>query len=824
MDPFFSEKLSHHARRIFETAERLATESGTGSVRPVHLLSGILSEDGSLGNLLLVNAGIRSIDIGPGSSDSSRKPAGKSISLSTETKDLLVTAFRSARQFGSPYVGTEHIVHAVLSRPDRETKRVLDMAGIDRKRVVAEFETHLGPDRIPDFAKLLDFPIPTLSGPRTDRNGLPPALSQYATDLGRESSERGEAFFGRETEMERIVSILGRKQKNNPVLLGEPGVGKTAIVSALATRIGKGEVGSALAGKRILALDLALVVAGTNFRGEFEARIKEIVREAKEHPDIILFIDELHTIVGAGNTQGGLDAANILKPALARGEIRVIGATTPAEYRRHIEKDPALGRRFQPVSVREPSVAETKHLLRAIRPAYESFHGVSIANPVLDLAVDLSVRHLHDRFLPDKAIDILDEAASLLRNRSGNTSSERTAAALESARKNIIGEKELLLSEGRLEDAAAMLEEELRIGKEIGRLSRRNGRTESKRIPLSEHDLLETVAAITGIPLSTLERDRPEERLARLGRALRNRIAFQEDAVEAIESALLRALSGIRDPERPLGSLLFLGPTGVGKTLAAKTVAEEFFGGSDRLIRLDMSEYMERHSVAQMIGAPAGYVGYGEGGRLTERIRRTPHAIVLFDEIDKAHPDVANVLLQILDEGMLTDADGRKVSFRDALVVITSNAGTGAFLRDGRIGFGKESGTDHETASKKALEELRTALRPELLARIDRTVVFGALGRDAIRKIVRLETGALRKRLAKNGVSILVPDSVITFLADRSQVPEQGARLVRRNVEEFVERPIARTLMSKPTVSRRRLALSVRDGAIRCIEQRQERR
>lgn len=792
------EKLSLHARNVLRNAGDIAKSARADSVEPEHMLLAVLREDGSFGNIFLGNAGLTRISATKGASDGSGRRKG-GLPISQDGKAILAQTYLIASDFRSPYVGTEHIAYALLENPDRRLEAIFAEAGIDPDKTLDALEAQLEPEHLPGFGKLFDLPDVSIAGPDEESKDDLPFLSQYAVDLGYESERRDEAFFGRDTEIERVIRILGRKEKNNPLLLGDPGVGKTAIVTALARRLRDGSVPDALAGKRILALDLALVISGTSFRGEFEARIKDILHEVKEHPEIILFVDELHTIVGAGNTQGGLDAANILKPALARGEIRMIGATTPSEYKKHVEKDPALARRFQPVSVREPSPDETCDLLRRIRSSYEKFHGVSIGNDLVDLSVSLSVRHMHDRFLPDKAIDILDEASSLAKSRRGTDHAGRAAAAVEHALRNLREEKESLVRDNRLDEAAALLDDEEQLRREQRRLERRSSTgSATPKVTLDRRDILETVSSMSGIPFSALERETPTERLSRLGDRLRKSVTNQEEAVSAVESTLVRAVSGVRDPGKPLGSFLFLGPTGVGKTLLAKAVAEHYFGGEDRLIRMDMSEFMERHSVAQMIGAPAGYVGFGEGGKLTERVRRTPHAVVLFDEVEKAHPDVWNILLQVLDEGFLTDSEGTRVSFRNTLVILTSNLGTDRFRGSGRIGFSGPGGPKEKIPMElreAVLKETGKTLRPELLARIGETVVFNPLGPKAMERVVRLELDALRQRLGRQGVSLSAGTDVVRFLAKRSVSSEHGARLVRRTVEELVSLPIARTLI-----------------------------
>lgn len=810
----FSEKLSLHAKKTLQEAENFARAEKRDSTEPKHLLLAILAEGGSLGNLFIENVGIKKDALrtlipdrlGEKKPKKSSPITGKENrpGFSIDLKGVLARAYFIANRFHSPYVGTEHLIFALLESADQETSELLTLLDIDAEQLLDTLEGHLGFENVPHFGKMFDLPEIILPKKKQAASNSTPMLSQYAFDLGEDAIARDEDIIGRENELSRLIQILGRKNKNNPLLIGEPGVGKTAIVSALGRYILEGKAGRHLSGKRIFSLDLALVVAGTNFRGEFETRLKDIVREASEHRDVILFIDEIHTIIGAGNTQGGLDAANILKPALSRGDIQVIGATTLSEYKRHIEKDAALERRFQTILIREPSVSETKTLLRKVKKHYESFHTVAVPKELLDLAVELSVRYVPDRFLPDKALDLLDEAASLAKNRVAETEEEKTIAFLENDRRALLNEKEDLIREGFYDEASKLLEEEKKINDELSALKKQSGARSVATAPtlMTRDDLFETVTHTTGIPIEKLREESDGKHLNRFGKTLRARLVGQEEASRNIETALLRSAFGLSTHDRPLGSFLLLGPTGVGKTLAAKILAEEFFGGKDTLIRLDMSEFMERHSVAQMIGAPAGYVGYGDGGKLTEKIRRNPYAVVLFDEIEKAHPDIFNILLQILDEGRLTDAEGRAVSFRHALIVLTSNIGTSAFTERAKIGFSEGEGpaailSRYESVKNEVFAELKKTIRPELLARLDHSIVMNALGRDEIDSIVRLELAAFKRRLKHRPFTVSFPERTIRFITEKSFAPEHGARLVRKNIELFIERPLAEALLAR---------------------------
>ena len=800
LETTFSQKLTLHARHSLKEARDIARYTRFEAIEPEHLLLAIFLENGSLGSILLENIGFEKESLVKACLK--KKPGAKKalaktlpLPLSSDVKDIVRRSYFLANQFRYPYVGTEHLVYALMEAKQERLESILETLGIEEKKVTSILEAHLNFDHFPQLSKMFDLPENLLTKNKLSGASATPSLDQFTIDMGREYSKDGEILIGREQELDRLVQILTRKHKNNPLLIGEPGVGKTALVAALARKMSRGTVPQSLMGKRILSLDLTLVVAGTNFRGEFESRLKEIIKEASQHKDVILFIDELHTIVGAGNTSGGLDAANILKPALSRGEIQCIGATTLSEYKRHLEKDPALDRRFQSVVIAEPTADETKHILSHLKLSYEAFHNVTLSRPVLDLAVNLSVRYIPDRFLPDKALDIVDEASALAKQKREKNSQMEALIQLQEELRATIELKESLTKHENYDEAAKWQNREKTIEEKIaGWKSKYRESIRSDAPPVTEEHILRTVSQMTHIPFTKLSKEEPKVKLARLSAALEKGIVGQHEATQTLEKTLARSLSSIGDPDRPLGSFLFLGPTGVGKTLVAKLLAEEYFGEEKALIRLDMSEFMERHSVAQILGAPAGYVGYGEGGKLTEQIRRRPYAVVLFDEIEKAHPDVFNILLQILDEGMLTDAEGRRVSFRNTLIILTSNIGTAAFTQSARIGFEKNlnrSGFQEQfdTIKRQVLGDLKKEMRPELLARLDHILVFNALSEEAILSITDLEMKRLIKRLKSQGLTLKAPKSVIRFIAKKSFAPEQGARLVRKNIQDLAERP-----------------------------------
>ncbi|HDH07712.1 MAG TPA: ATP-dependent Clp protease ATP-binding subunit, partial [Candidatus Moranbacteria bacterium] len=556
--------------------------------------------------------------------------------------------------------------------------------------------------------------------------------------------------------------------------------------------------------KKILLLDIALAVAGTSYRGEFEARLKEIIKEATENKDVILFIDEIHNIVGAGNANGGLDAANILKPALSRGDVQCIGATTLGEYKKHIEKDPALERRLQPVKIAEPSVDDTREIIEGIKSSYEKFHNIAISREATDYALDLSVRYVQDRFLPDKTLDVIDETASYVRNKNKISDFSKEIKKMETEKEKIHQRKNDLINDEKYEEAVKLREEEKRFKNKLGILRKKQAEIESQNpVIITSFDIATIVSQMTGLPLEKLSR-KHSEKIDGLEKRLNSQIVGQGEAIGKLVNAIYRSQSGISNPDRPLGSFLFLGPTGVGKTLTAKILAQDFFENPDSLIRIDMSEFMERHSVAQMIGAPAGYVGYGEGGKLTEKVRRNPYSLVLFDEIEKAHPDVFNILLQILEDGCLTDAEGRQINFKNTLIILTSNMGTAKFTDSAKIGFeskssDKEIHNQFDAIKNKVLEDLKKQIKPEFLNRLDNIVVFNALGAKEIRKIVRLELNKLKKRLKDHGLILSCPAKVMNLISKKSVAFDQGARLVRKNVQEMIENEIAKMVVDKET-------------------------
>lgn len=665
--------------------------------------------------------------------------------------------------------------------------------------------------------------VNTATAERQAKHSKTPTLDQYGRDLTAEVAlGKIDPAAGRERELRRMITVLGRRQKNNPVLIGESGVGKTAIVEGLARRIHEGDVPTILRNKRIVSLNIGGMVAGAMFRGQFEQRIKSILEELRESPDTIVFIDELHTVVGAGAAEGAVGAGDMIKPALARGELRCIGATTLDEYRKHVEKDAALERRFQPILVNEPSLAEAVEMLRIVRPNYEAHHGVSITDEAIDVAVKLSDRYINDRFLPDKAIDVMDEAASALRLDASERGivSPTLIADLEKELTAIQAKKEAAANAEDYEQAAQMRQQELLTLTKLEKAHAHAGNTVSL-IVTPEH-IASMIEVWTGVPVSQmLESER--QNLRNLEEDLRKHVIGQDEAISAVARAIRRSRAGLKDPKRPIGSFLFLGPTGVGKTELAKALATELFGGADKMIRFDMSEYMEPHTVSRLFGSPPGYVGYDEGGQLTEQVRRRPYSVILFDEVEKAHPEVFNALLQIMDDGRLTDGQGRSVDFKNTVVIMTSNVGSADLKRAMRIGFSARKGEEgereekHDAIRTKALESLRRVFRPEFINRIDQIVVFHSLGKDELHRIIELLLDQVRLRLSEQKIALVVSDEAREFLLKEGFDEEFGARPLRRAIQTYVDDALADALLADELVSGQTAFVTVYDDKIAVV-------
>ena len=836
LDNEIFQKLTSHAKKSVQESENIAKYYSASDVKPEHLLFAIFLEKGSLGSNILRDSNIKQkVFNNIFTVKNTKSKTVKKLPFSEDLKNVIVQSYSLANRFGYPYIGTEHLVFSMMENPTKTIQKILHASATELQKSSLNNKSldKNNPLNLPKKTNTLDksflsslfksLNLPELGFPNTEQikdSDNTPNLDYFCVNLNEKAKKSDILIIGREKEIERISSTLGRKNKNNPLLIGDPGVGKTAIVEGLAKKINSNQVPHHLLNKKILALDIALVVAGTSFRGEFEQRLKDILQEASSNKDVILFIDEIHGIIGAGNVSGGLDAANILKPILTQGDIQFIGASTLDEYKKYIEKDPALERRFQPIVIDEPNAKETEKILFGIKNSYEKFHNVKISKEAIIQAISLSSRYIQDRFQPDKSIDLIDETASRIRSKNNISNFSKKIIQTEKELKKLISSKHQLVSEERYNEAISLRQKEEKLIEKISEL-KKNQRSFEKEHPIiiSAHNIAETISATTGIPLEKLLSEK-SVRSKNIKRRLDSLVIGQKEATQKIASAILRSQSGIADIERPIGSFLFLGPSGVGKTLTAKTLAEEFFGDPSSLIKIDMSEFMERHNVSQLLGAPAGYVGYGEGGKLTEKIRRQPYSLVLFDEIEKAHPDVFNILLQVLEEGSLSDAEGRTVDFKNAIVVLTSNIGTKEFTQAAGLGFNSESSNQKnkakekfESIKEKVIKELNNKVKPEILNRLDYSIVFKPLSANDIKRIIRLELKKLEKRLKERKLSLDYSKELIDYIAEKSSTYEKGARDIRKSIRDLVENLIAEKIL-EGTIKNNKISLNVKKGEI----------
>ena len=793
------ERFTEKAIKVIMLAQEEARRLGHNFVGTEQVLLGLIGEGTGIAAKTLKSMGVNLKDarievekiIGRGSGF-----VAVEIPFTPRAKRVLELSWDEARQLGHNYIGTEHLLLGLIREGEGVAARVLENLGVDLNKVRSNVVKMLG-DSKPQTASSGAGTGSSSSSSQASKVKTP-SLDEFGTDLTLAASElRLDPVVGREKEIERVIQILARRTKNNPVLLGEPGVGKTAVAEGLAIRIVNSEVPDILENKKIIQLDMGLLIAGTKYRGEFEERLKKIMDEIRQAGNVILVIDEMHTLIGAGAAEGAIDAANILKPALSRGEIQVIGATTSDEYRKYIEKDSALERRFQPVIIEEPSIDETIEIIRGLKPKYEEHHNLIISDEAIVAATKLSSKYINDRFLPDKAIDVIDEASSKVRLKVCTLSPE--GRELEKELKEIIKEKEDAIRNQEFERASSLRDDEANMKDKIREVSEEWRRQNDANKPtVTEDDVAEVVATMTGVPVTKLT-EGESERLLKLEETLHNRVIGQSDAVTAISKAIRRARVGLKSPNRPIGSFIFSGPTGVGKTELAKALAEAIFGSEDNMIRVDMSEFMEKHSTAKLIGSPPGYVGYDDGGHLAELVRKKPYSVILFDEIEKAHPDVFNIMLQILDDGRLTDAKGRHINFKNTVIIMTSNVGASMITTQGKLGFSTAETAKqdkYEKLKETVNEELKKAFRPEFLNRIDDIIVFSHLSKEEIRQIVDLMMKDLFKRLSERDLSIEVTDEVKDYLAKDGYSEAYGARPLRRLIQKKIEDQLAEEILT----------------------------
>ncbi len=797
----FEQKLTKRAKNAINLAGQIAMEMGHKYVGTEHLLAGLIKEGGGVAARVLSENGVilrkieTKIDFFVGLDLPITIPT---VAFTPRTKSVLEHSYNEARKLGHSYIGTEHILISLLRENESLAVRILSDLGVNVQKVYADIlklitDNHLedipGPNPVGEAPNSRKGPKNTEKTPILDKHGRD--LTKMAREL------KLDPIIGRDDVIERIIQILSRRTKNNPCLIGEPGVGKTAIAEGLAQKIVSGQVPEILKNKTIISLDLSSMVAGAKYRGEFEERLKGAMEEIRKSGNIILFIDEIHTIIGAGAAEGAIDAANILKPALARGEIQIIGATTLEEYRKYIEKDAALERRFQSIILDEPNYDETLKILEGIRDKYEAHHRVKICDSALDAAIRMSVRYIPDRFLPDKAIDLIDEAASKIRIKS--LTAPPDIKSLETELESLKQEKEAAILAQEYEKAATLRDKEKELSEKLK--SQRDvwsGKSHGDQVQVTDLEVAEIVSQWTGIPVKAIGEDE-SSRLLKLEDTLHNRVIGQSEAVSAVAKAIRRGRVGLKDPKRPIGSFIFLGPTGVGKTELSKALAQAMFGDEDSLIRIDMSEYMEKHAVSRMVGSPPGYVGYDEGGQLTEKVRRKPYSVILFDEIEKAHPDVFNILLQILEDGILTDSQGRRVDFRNTVIIMTSNLGA-RLITDGKsLGFstGDEdnSARDYAKIKSDVMGEVKRAFKPEFLNRIDDIIVFSQLNSEEIRQIAAKMLDTLKERLSASEITAEFTEEAIERIASIGFDPSYGARPLRRAIQSDIEDMLAEKML-----------------------------